>query len=81
MVGGTIQLRTLAEYTSVVAGLTRDAISSWNGAAMLRQSTKRRDEQNPGREVPRTRSNRQSRPKAKDTASDTTVGIGVEEST
>jgi hypothetical protein len=81
MVGGPIQLRTLAEHTSVVTVLTRDAISSWNGMAMLRQSPKRRDEQNPGREVPGARGNRQARPKAKDTASDTPVEVGVEEST
>ena len=74
-------MRTLAEFTSVVAVLTRDAISSWNGVAMLRQSPKRRDEQNPGREAPGARCNRQARPKAKDIASDTTVGVGVEKST
>jgi hypothetical protein len=38
MVGGPIQLRTLAEYTWVVAVLTRDAISSWNGVSVFRQS-------------------------------------------
>jgi hypothetical protein len=81
MVGGPIQLRTLAEFTSVVAVVTRDAISSWNGVAMLRQSTKRRDEQNPGREMPVARCNKQARPKARDTASDTTGDVGVAEST
>ena len=81
MVGGPLQLRTLAEYTSVVAAVTRDAISSWNGVAMLRQSPKRRDEQNPDREVPVAHGNRQARPKAKDTASDTPVDVGVGEST
>ena len=81
MVGGPIQLRILAEYTSVVAVLTRDAISSWNRVAMLRQSPNRRDEQNPGREVPVAHGNRQARPKAKDIASDTTVDVGVEKST
>ena len=74
-------MRTLAEFTSVVAVVTRDAISSWNGVAMLRQSTKRRDEQNPGREAPGARCNRQARPKAKDTASHTPVDVGVEKST
>ena len=81
MVRGPIQLRTLAEYTSVVAVVTRDAISSWNGVAMLRQSPKRKDEQNPGREVPGAHGNRQARPKARKTASDRPVDVGVEEST
>ena len=81
MVGGPIQLRTLAEHTSVVAVVTRDAISSWNGVAMLRQSPKRRDEQDPGRDLPVAHSNRQAIPKAKDIASDTTVYVGVEKST
>ena len=74
-------LKTLAERTPLVNVLTRDAISSWNGVAMLRQSPKRRDEQNPGREVPVAHGNRQARPKAIDIASDTPVDVGIEEST
>jgi hypothetical protein len=76
-----VRVNTLAQYTVLVIVAAREATFSWNGVAMLRQSPKRRDEQNPGREMPVAHGNRQARPKAKDIASDTTVDVGVKKST
>ena len=44
-----VMFKTLAERTSLVAAVTRDAISAWNGMAVLRQSPNRTAEPGPAR--------------------------------
>ena len=73
--------KTLAEHTSLVNVPTRDAISAWNGVAVLRQSPNRKAERDPARELPGIQCSRQVKPSARDTASDTLVDVRVGEST